>query len=179
MKKITIRNYRSPAGVLVVGEFEGKLCLCDWKYRAKRDIIDNRILDGLDAVYREGASTLIKSAINQLEEYFNSERREFTIPLVLVGTDFQKRVWSELKKIEFGTLASYSELTNRLGNLKAIRAVSSANGSNALSIFIPCHRILGSNGDLTGYAGGLETKKKLLYLEGSLPAHGQLELFGD
>jgi methylated-DNA-[protein]-cysteine S-methyltransferase len=179
MKEIITRNYQSPLGVLMLGDFEGRLCLCDWKYRAKRDIIDKRILEGLNAVYKEGDSELLNSTIIQLEEYFNLERKKFTLPVLTLGTEFQKRVWSALQKIKYGTTASYSDLTKQLGDLKAIRAVSSANGSNAISIIIPCHRIIGSNGALTGYAGGLQAKKRLLKIEGSIPDHGQLDLFGE
>ena len=93
-----------------------------------------------------------------------------------MGSDFQKRVWQELLKIPYGSTASYLTLSQKLGNEKAIRAVASANGANAISIFIPCHRVIGSDGNLTGYAGGIHTKKKLLELE-SDSANEQLELF--
>ncbi|HIP27800.1 MAG TPA: methylated-DNA--[protein]-cysteine S-methyltransferase, partial [Sulfurovum sp.] len=89
-------------------------------------------------------------------------------PLLMVGTDFQRSVWDGLIKIPYGTTASYLELSKNIDNEKAVRAVASANGANAISILIPCHRIIGSNGDLVGYAGGLSAKKKLLELESNL-----------
>jgi len=95
---------------------------------------------------------------------------------LLVGSDFQKQVWNELLKIRFGQTLSYLELSRNLGNEKAIRAVASANGANAISILVPCHRVIGSDGSLTGYAGGLGANKKLLELEGALKSD-QLDLF--
>lgn len=108
----------------------------------------------------------------QLQEYFLGERRDFDIPLDLMGTDFQKKVWKSLLDIPYGKTISYSNQADILGNPKAIRAIASANGKNPISILIPCHRVIGSNGSLTGYAGGLERKKELLLLESPQPRHG-------
>jgi methylated-DNA-[protein]-cysteine S-methyltransferase len=105
-------------------------------------------------------------AIRQLNEYFAGQRREFDLPMRLDGTDFQKRVWRELTEIPYGVTWSYGELASRVGNARASRAVGLANGSNPLSIFVPCHRVIGSNGSLTGYGGGMERKKWLLAHEG-------------
>jgi methylated-DNA-[protein]-cysteine S-methyltransferase len=98
----------------------------------------------------------------QLDEYFQKKRESFDLELDLEGTEFQKRVWNELMKIPFGKTTTYKELSLKLGNLKAIRAVGTANGANPVSIIIPCHRVIGSDGSLTGYAGGLWRKKWLL-----------------
>jgi len=117
------------------------------------------------AKYVESGSPLIEKTIAQLSQYFNGERKEFDLPLLLVGSDFQKRVWNSLIEIPFGKTLSYAGLSGKLGDEKAIRAVAGANGDNAISIIVPCHRILGSDGSLTGYAGGLRTKQKLLQLE--------------
>jgi O-6-methylguanine DNA methyltransferase len=103
----------------------------------------------------------------QLEEYFNRARRQFNLPLEMAGTDFQKRVWNNLLKIPFGQTISYQTLAKRLDNAKLIRAVANANGSNPLPIVIPCHRVIGADGSMVGYGGGIELKKKLLTLEGS------------
>ena len=111
---------------------------------------------------------MIEQTITQLIEYFDGVRKNFDIPLLTIGTDFQKSVWDGLIKIPYGTTASYLELSKNIGYEKAVRAVASANGANAISILIPCHRIIGSNGDLVGYAGGLPVKKKLLELESNL-----------
>jgi methylated-DNA-[protein]-cysteine S-methyltransferase len=162
---IYTRKYKSKFGLLHMGSFQDKLCLCDWYYRNKRESIDLRIQNYLQTNYEEGNSSVIEKAINELEEYFNKQRKIFTIPLLLAGSEFQIKVWEELKKINFGSTISYLNLSKNLGNTKAIRAVASANGANSISILIPCHRIIGTKGELVGYAGGLEVKKRLLNLE--------------
>lgn len=103
--------------------------------------------------------------IKQLDEYFNRKRTVFDLPLDLQGTEFQLRVWNELLNIPFGRTITYKELAIKLGNLKAIRAAGTANGANPVSIIVPCHRVIGSDGSLTGYAGGLWRKKWLLEFE--------------
>jgi len=100
----------------------------------------------------------------------------FTIPLLLIGTEFQKKVWNELLQIPYGTTLSYLKLSQKIGDSKAVRAVANANGSNAISIIIPCHRIIGSNGKMIGYAGGIPIKEKLLALEMNAQ-NEQLNLF--
>ena len=107
----------------------------------------------------------IANAVKQLEEYFAGHRRDFDLELDVDGTEFQKRVWSELSKIPYGKTVSYLDIAKRLKNEKAVRAVGTANGRNPLSIIVPCHRVVGSNGQLTGYAGGLNAKSVLLNLE--------------
>jgi len=107
------------------------------------------------------------SVYPQLKEYFDGERKEFNLPLETEGTEFQKKVWDELIKIPFGTTISYKELAVRLGDEKVIRAAASANGANPLPIVIPCHRVIGSDGSLVGYGGGLKIKERLLTLEGN------------
>lgn len=105
---------------------------------------------------------------NQLTEYFAGTRKKFDVPLDIVGTEFQKRVWKELQKIPYGKTTSYKNLSEKLGDVKAIRAVGTANGKNPIAIIIPCHRVIGENGKLIGYASGLDLKEKLLHLEGAL-----------
>ena len=168
MHKISIQYYMSPVGEILLGSYEGKLCIADWKYRKMRTTIDSRIQKGLDAKYVEQSTEIIEETIKQMKEYFANERKDFDIPLLMVGTEFQQSVWQGLIKIPYGTTASYLELSRNIGNEKAVRAVASANGANSISIMIPCHRIIGSNGDLVGYAGGLPAKKKLLELENNL-----------
>jgi len=104
----------------------------------------------------------LKEAVLQLQEYFNGKRTEFLFKINPAGTDFQQKVWQELVNIPFGKTCSYLELSKKLGDVKAIRAVASANGKNPLWIVVPCHRVIGSDGSLTGYAGGLWRKKWLL-----------------
>jgi len=168
MNKINIQTYKSPVGEILLGSYDGKLCLADWKYRKMRTTIDARIQKGLRAEYVEQSSIVIDDTMRQMKEYFANERKEFDIPLLMVGTEFQKSVWEGLMQIPYGTTASYLELSKNIGNEKAVRAVASANGANAISIMIPCHRIIGSNGDLVGYAGGLPVKKRLLEIENNL-----------
>lgn len=100
-----------------------------------------------------------------MDEYFNGERTAFEVPLLFVGTDFQKSVWYKLLDIPYGSTVSYGELAKQLDMPKAVRAVAAANGANAISIFAPCHRVIGSNHTLVGYGGGLPAKKRLLDLE--------------
>lgn len=111
---------------------------------------------------------LLVEAEKQLLEYFSGKRKIFSLALDPVGTDFQKKVWKALREIPFGETRSYGELARQLGNPKASRAVGAANGKNPLSIVVPCHRVVGANGALTGFAGGLENKAVLLKLEGVL-----------
>lgn len=112
--------------------------------------------------------------LKQLHDYFNKERKTFSVPLDLIGTNFQKRVWNELLNIPYGKTISYLQLAVKLGDKKCIRAAGTANGRNPVSIIVPCHRVIGSNGDLVGYGGGLDKKKFLLEHEGVLI---QQELF--
>ncbi len=168
MNKIYIRYHKTNYGELVLGSFEDKLCLCDWRYRKMRAAIDARLTKSLRATFEEKNSQVLNNAIQQLDEYFDGDRKSFDLPLLMPGSDFQKRVWCELIKIPFGETSSYLQLAERIGNKKAVRAVANANGANAISIIVPCHRIIGSNGELVGYAGGLATKEKLLKLEHNL-----------
>ncbi|MDR0444493.1 MAG: methylated-DNA--[protein]-cysteine S-methyltransferase [Treponema sp.] len=110
-------------------------------------------------------TSLIKNAAAQLAEYFNGKRKKFDLPLDLQGTDFQITVWESLQQIPFGETRSYGEIAAMTGNPKASRAVGMANNRNPIAIIIPCHRVIGSNGSLTGYAGGIELKRQLLELE--------------
>jgi len=108
---------------------------------------------------------ILAQAVKELEEYFAGQRKDFTVPLEAQGTDFQKRVWSELKKIPYGKTASYQDVARRIRNEKACRAVGTANGRNPLSIIVPCHRVIAADGTLGGYGGGLPIKTRLLELE--------------
>jgi methylated-DNA-[protein]-cysteine S-methyltransferase len=110
----------------------------------------------------------MQDAVVQLQEYFSGKRKQFSLKLNPEGTDFQKKVWNELLTITFGKTVSYKELSLRMGDLKSIRAVAAANGKNPLWIVVPCHRVIGSDGSLTGYAGGLWRKKWLLEHENPL-----------
>jgi methylated-DNA-[protein]-cysteine S-methyltransferase len=118
---------------------------------------------------------LFREAADQLRAYFAGELTEFDLPLATDGAPFQQRVWAELRKIPYGSTISYGDLARRIGNPKASRAVGAANGSNPISIIIPCHRLIGSNGKLTGYGGGIERKKFLLEFEAETLAKRSIE----
>jgi methylated-DNA-[protein]-cysteine S-methyltransferase len=120
-----------------------------------------------DVALIPGSSPALERTKTQLAEYFRGERREFDLPLAPRGTDFQRRVWQRLREIEYGTTTTYGALAQELGNPNASRAVGLANGSNPIPIVIPCHRVIGANGALTGFGGGLPVKSALLELERS------------
>ena len=162
---ITVQPYTSPCGRLLLGSFNDKLCLCDWQVEKHRERVNERLKRILRADFKEGVSELTARAARQLDEYFTGKRRTFDIPLLFTGTDFQQKVWNELLHIPFGTTVSYGEMARRIDMPKAVRAVANANGANSISIFAPCHRVIGSDHSLTGYGGGLDTKQKLLELE--------------
>jgi methylated-DNA-[protein]-cysteine S-methyltransferase len=114
---------------------------------------------------RDDHNAILAEARRQIKAYFTGERKTFDLPLAARGTEFQQRVWDALRQIPYGTTISYGELARRIGNPQASRAVGLANGSNPISIIVPCHRVIGANGKLTGYGGGVERKKALLALE--------------
>lgn len=137
----------------------GKICICE----TNNKISHVSFSDCIEANIEE--TPLIKETYKQLCEYFNRIRKNFDIPLYLDGTEFQKKVWKALQNIEYGQTVSYGEIANIINSPKAYRAVGNANNKNKIAIIIPCHRVIGSNGNLTGYAGGLNIKKYLLELE--------------
>jgi len=175
MNQINIKYYKTKVGELILGSFDSKLCMLDWKYRRMRTTVDNRLRNGLKAEYVENGDEIIDKAIEQLAEYLRGDRNKFDIPLLMVGTEFQKSVWNALMKVPYGLTSTYLQLAENINNKKAVRAVASANGANAISLIIPCHRIIGSDGALVGYAGGLPVKKRLLELEqvNSSPSESQ------
>ena len=118
-----------------------------------------------EAGWQESARGAVGETIRQLREYFAGRRSEFELPLAPEGTEFQRTVWNRLREIPYGETISYGELAKRVGNPKASRAVGAANGQNPIPIVIPCHRVIGSNGKLTGFGGGLPVKEALLALE--------------
>ena len=134
-------------------------------------ITDLRFMDVAGALQPEAGWTRSDSpfadAVRQLRAYFEGKLREFDLTLAPKGTPFQLRVWEALQAIPYGETISYSELARRIDNPRAVRAVGAANGSNPISIIVPCHRVIGSNGSLTGYGGGMKNKEYLLSLEGA------------
>ncbi len=165
MNQINIRYYKTKIGELILGSFDGQLCMLDFRYRKMRKGVDNRVASGLKATFVEQGDEVLDKITEQIDEYLSGDRREFDLPLLMVGSDFQKSVWHALMKVPYGTTSTYLQLAKNVGNEKAVRAVASANGANAIGLVIPCHRIIGSDGKLVGYAGGLRVKKRLLKLE--------------
>lgn len=142
-------SYNTILGEIYIAENDGSICnvsFCDLNYTRKE-------------------TALIKKTYTQIEEYFKGERQTFDIKLSVQGTVFQKKVWEELQKIPYGKTATYKDIAKNIGNKNASRAVGMANNKNPIAIIIPCHRVIGSNGNLTGYAGGINIKKYLLDLE--------------
>lgn len=125
-------------------------------------IVRIAFLDSEDMDISDHVPSELAEVVCQLHQYFNGKRKYFSVKTAIRGTEFQKMVWEELEKIPYGKTASYQQVANQLGNPKVIRAAASANGKNPISIIIPCHRVIGSDGSLTGYAGGLHRKKWLL-----------------
>lgn len=156
----------SPCGEILLGAYGGVLCLCDWPASRVYDRNVRRLLSGFGASsIAEGDADVLDRAVGQFDEYFAGIRREFELPVLFVGTDFQQTVWSALRDIPYGTTVSYSELAGRVGRPRGVRSVAGAVGANPLSIIVPCHRVVGADGSLTGYAGGLDAKRRLLGLE--------------
>ena len=168
MNQINIQYYKTKYAHFILGSVENKLCLLDFKYRKMRTTVDNRLKKGFEAQFIEQDDEILKETRRQLDEYFDMTRKEFNIPIITVGTDFQESVWEALIKVPYGTTSTYLQLAKDINNEKAVRAVASANGANSIGLIIPCHRIIGSNGELTGYGGGLPLKKRLLKLEQNL-----------
>ena len=147
---------KSPIGdLLLAGDGESLHCVGFPEGKMRRDPEPEWIFN--EAPFTE--------ATRQLDEYFSGDRTEFELPLAPSGTDFQMSVLDELAKIPYGETVSYADIAERIGRPKAVRAVGAANGRNPLPIFLPCHRVIGSGGDLTGFGGGLDTKAALLRLE--------------
>lgn len=165
MNTINIQYYKTKIGELILGSFDGKLCILDFRYRKMRNTVDKRIKVGLNAGFVEQDDEILKETRKQIDEYLAGERQGFDIPILMVGSDFQKQVWQALMNVKYGGTASYLDLAKSINNEKAVRAVASANGANSIGLIIPCHRIIESNGGLGGYGGGLPAKKRLLRLE--------------
>ncbi len=164
--KICTQIYHSPCGELILASIGDELCLFDWNEKPCAERNKQRLIRLLKADFEEKESETICQATSQLDEYFAGKRKEFDLKLRLVGTDFQKSVWRALMEIPYGETRSYMQIAERIGNPKGVRAVAQAIGANGLAIIVPCHRVIGANHSLTGFAGGLEAKRFLLNLEG-------------
>lgn len=157
MSEVFKAYYQSPIGAMeITGSESG--------------VTEISFVDGVQTM--DHVPTQLFDCVRQLDEYFAGKRKVFSLKLDLRGTDFQKRVWNELLKIPFGKTHSYLDIAVALGDRKALRAVGRANGQNPIALVVPCHRVIGSDGSLTGYGGGLWRKEWLLHFEGSRPQTG-------
>lgn len=162
---ITITRITTPLGPMLVGATDGGVCLLEFTDRRMLETQLARLTKRLRAEPVGGAHPLFETLNTQMEEYFAGKRKEFDIPLSMPGTDFQREVWEALRTVPHGETCSYGELARRIARPGSARAVARANGDNRIAIIIPCHRIIGSDGSLTGYGGGLWRKRYLLDLE--------------
>ena len=168
MKEIVhIQHYDSPCGEMVLAAAGEALCLCGWGGGRCSERNMRRLARLLNAEFREEPAPVLERTKAQLDEYFAGRRQVFDLPLLPVGTGFQKSVWEALLEIPYGETRSYRQIAQRVGNERGVRAVAQAIGANGIGIIIPCHRVIGSDRSLTGFAGGLDVKKALLQLEGT------------
>jgi methylated-DNA-[protein]-cysteine S-methyltransferase len=157
-----IAYYRTPIGIVRItqdGDFISGISIRDEEYEIE-----------------PACTPLLQMAIDQLQEYFDGTRKTFDFPIKQPGTDFQQQVWECLLNIEYGTTTTYAQQSNQMNNPLAIRAIAAANGKNHLWVVVPCHRVIGSDGSLTGYAGGLWRKQWLLQHEANVIGVGQTRL---
>ncbi len=164
-QNIYIQYYNSPCGEIILASIGNELCLCDWNEKPCAERNKRRLVRYLNAEFITETSPILEQTKAELEEYFAGKRKAFDIPLHPVGTDFQKQVWQALLEIPYGETRTYKEIALKVNNLKGVRAVAQAIGANGMSILIPCHRVIGTNHSLTGFAGGIEAKRLLLNIE--------------
>lgn len=165
MNLIYATQYAAECGLMTIWTYEDKVVMCRWS-DDHDTLARSRIMEFLHAdsiIWEE--SQIAVTLKSQLDEYFGGQRKKFDVPTLLVGSDFQKAVWQALARIPYGATITYKEEAEQIGATKAWRAVGSANRNNPMAIIFPCHRVVGSNGELGGYAGGAETKRFLLKLE--------------
>lgn len=165
ISEITAMRLQTELGEMIAAATSKGVCLLEFADYESLDLQLRQLTLAFKAPVVLGSNSHLEKLNIQLEQYFNGERREFDIPLDLVGTDFQKQVWLSLLQIPYGETASYGEQARLIGRPTSVRAVANANGKNKVCIILPCHRIIGTNGSLTGYGGGLWRKEKLLVLE--------------
>lgn len=164
---IYVDNIKTHLGTLQAYATDSGLCLLDFDDRNELEDHHEHLKKNFNATLVNGSNKIIDQLSVELDQYFSGERKAFTVPLSIRGSEFQKRVWMQLMDIPYGKTRTYKDQAESIGNLKAIRAVASANGENPIAILIPCHRVVGSDGSLTGYAGGIWRKRYLLNLERS------------
>ncbi|MBW3535791.1 MAG: methylated-DNA--[protein]-cysteine S-methyltransferase [Gemmatimonadetes bacterium] len=163
--RITVTRIPTPLGPMVAAATDEALCLLEFADRRMLETQLRRLGERLNAVFVPGSGPILARAAEQVRVYFEGARREFDVPLALPGTAFQETVWEALRRVPYGETVSYGELARRLGRPSAVRAVARANGDNRVALMVPCHRVVGSDGALTGYGGGLWRKRAMLALE--------------
>lgn len=162
---LVFKEVKTPIGVMVFGSSDKGLCLLDFKYRKSFPRILKRINEYFGEEITYGTSKFIELAEKELQQYLQGDLKKFTVPLDIRGKEFQLKVWDALLHIKYGKTTSYLEIAKKMGRPKAVRAIANANGQNGIAVIIPCHRVIGSDGSLTGYGGGIAIKKKLINIE--------------
>ena len=162
---VNITHIETGLGLMIAGATEKGLCMLEFADYKLIDLEFRQLVSIFKAPLVQGHNPHFDTLKSQLEEYFKGERREFNLPLDLAGTEFQKQVWLSLLKIPYGCTTTYARQAELIGKPSAVRAVANANGKNKISIILPCHRVIGADGTLTGYGGGIWRKKKLLEFE--------------
>lgn len=160
-----IARITTPLGPMIAGATQDALCLLEFADRRMLELQLRRVRRYFDALFLPGSNDILEQVTRELEEYFNGVRHQFSVPLNIPGTLFQKTVWDRLQEIPYGTTTSYRELAARMNASTSVRAVARANGDNRVAIIVPCHRVIGTDGSLTGYGGGLWRKRRLLEIE--------------
>jgi O-6-methylguanine DNA methyltransferase len=163
-RKISTTNFKTRMGEMIIGIYEDSCVLLDFLHRRSLQKLLETKANILQAEYVEESHPLAEEIIKQVNDYLEGTREDFDFPLQLVGTDYQKKVWTALQQIEYGQTLSYGELAEQIHS--SARAVGNANGQNTIALAIPCHRVIGADGSLVGYGGGLRTKERLLKMEG-------------
>jgi methylated-DNA-[protein]-cysteine S-methyltransferase len=165
MNQINTQYHSTQIGEVILGSFHGKLCLLDFREGKARETVGDRIRQVLNAELVEQDDEILRETRRRLDEYLEGQRKGFDIPVLMVGTDFQKHVWNAVMRVPYGATSTYSQIARDMGKERAARAVGNAMAANPISIIVPCHRIIGSGGELVGYGGGLSLKRRLLTLE--------------
>lgn len=162
---LTMTEFSTPLGPMLAGATAEGVCLLEFQDRIRFEKEFAALQNTLNAVIEQGRNPFLDQLETELQEYFSGERKTFEVPLHIPGNEFAKSVWETLLNIPYGTTCTYKEQADLMKNPKAIRAIATANGRNRLAIIVPCHRVIGSNGSMTGYAGGIDKKKWLLKFE--------------
>ncbi len=164
-KVITMTEFSTPLGPMLAGATSEGVCILEFTNRIKLEKEITELQNLLNATTAQGRNQHLDQLEVELKEYFDGSRKEFEVLLHTPGNDFTQSVWQILQEIPYGTTCSYKEQADKMNNPKAIRAIATTNGRNRLAIIIPCHRVIGSNGSMTGYAAGVDKKKWLLKFE--------------